>query len=98
MKNINEFYSNTEKYMLVDGDLLAYKLTSALEEVVDWGNDNWTLWSDFKKAKQLWTQSIAFYMSLTKSKNPVICFSDDKNFRKQLKCKNSIFNIFLSKM
>ena len=84
MKNINEFYSNTEKYMLVDGDLLAYKLTSALEEVVDWGNDNWTLWSDFKKAKQLWTQSIAFYMSLTKSKNPVICFSDDKNFRKQL--------------
>ena len=84
MKNIIEFYSNTEKYILVDGDHLAYKLTSALEEVVDWGNDNWTLWSDFKKAKQLWTQSIAFYMSLTKSKNPVICFSDDKNFRKQL--------------
>ena len=84
MKTINDFYNNTEKVMLVDGDLLAYKLTSSLEEVIDWGNDNWTLWSDFKIAKQLWTQSIAFYMGLTKSKNPVICFSDTKNFRKQL--------------
>ena len=73
MKTINDFYNNTEKVMLVDGDLLAYKLTSSLEEVIDWGNDNWTLWSDFKIAKQLWTQSIAFYMGLTKSKNPVIC-------------------------
>ena len=84
MKTMNDFYNNTEKYMLVDGDLLAYKLTSSLEEVIDWGNDNWTLWSDFKIAKQLWTQSIAFYMGLTKSKNPIICFSDAKNFRKQL--------------
>ena len=84
MKTINDFYNNTEKVMLVDGDLLAYKLTSSLEEVIDWGNDNWTLWSDFRIGKQLWTQSIAFYMGLTKSKNPVICFSDTKNFRKQL--------------
>jgi DNA polymerase-1 len=84
MKNINEFYSNTEKAMLVDGDLLSYKITSALEETIDWGNDNWTLWSDFSLAKQLWTQSIGFYMGLTKSKNPIICFSDEKNFRKQL--------------
>ena len=84
MKTMNDFYNNTEKYMLVDGDLLSYKLSSALEQVIDWGNDNWTLWSDFKICKQLWTQSIGFYMGLTKSKNPIICFSDDKNFRKQL--------------
>ena len=84
MKTMNDFYNNTEKYMLVDGDLLSYKLSSALEQVIDWGNDNWTLWSDFRMAKQLWTQSIAFYMGLTKSKNPIICFSDTKNFRKQL--------------
>lgn len=37
MKTINDFYNNTEKVMLVDGDLLAYKLTSSLEEVIDWG-------------------------------------------------------------
>ena len=48
MKTINDYYNNTEKVMLVDGDLLAYKLTSSLEEVIDWGSDNSTLWSDFK--------------------------------------------------
>ena len=84
MKNINEFYSNTEKAMLVDGDLLSYKITSALEETINWGNDNWTLWSDFNKAKQLWTQSVGFYMALTKAKNPVICFSDEKYKLKKL--------------
>ena len=38
--------------MLVDGDLLSYKITSGLEEAINWGNDNWTLWSDFNLAKQ----------------------------------------------
>ena len=70
--------------MLVDGDLLAYKITSSLEEPIDWGDDVWTLWSDLKKGKQLFLQSIAFYLGLTKSCKAVICFSDKKNFRKEL--------------
>ena len=53
MNNMNEFYNNTEKYMLVDGDLLAYKLTSSLEEVINWGDDNWTLWSDFRMIQRI---------------------------------------------
>ena len=36
MKNINEFHANKLKTMLVDGDLLAYKITSALEEPIEW--------------------------------------------------------------
>ena len=76
MKNINEFLANKGKIMLVDGDLLAYKITSSLEEPIDWGDDVWTLWSDLKKGKQLFLQSIAFYLGLTKSKKAVICFSD----------------------
>ena len=53
MKNINEFFANKGKIMLVDGDLLAYRITSSLEEPIDWGDDIWTLWSDLKKGKQL---------------------------------------------
>jgi hypothetical protein len=34
--------------------------------------------------KQLWVQSIAYYMQLTKSKDTLICFSDKNNFRKEL--------------
>ena len=43
MKNIVEFHANNQKVMLVDGDLLAYKITSAIEQPIDWGNDIWTL-------------------------------------------------------
>ena len=54
MKNINEFFANKNKKMLVDGDLLVYKITSGIEEPIDWGNDVWTLHADLKLAKQLW--------------------------------------------
>ena len=84
MSNMNKFFANKNKKMLVDGDLLVYKITSSLEEPIDWGNDIWTLASDAKKGKQLFTQSIAFYMDLTKSKDAIICFSDKNNFRKEI--------------
>ena len=51
MKNMNEFFANKNKKMLVDGDLLVYKITSAIEEPIDWGNDFWTLHADLKLAK-----------------------------------------------
>jgi DNA polymerase-1 len=84
MKNMNEFHANKNKVMLVDGDLLAYKITSSQEEPINWGNDDWTLHCDFNLCKQLWVQSIAYYLSLTKSKDALICFSDKNNFRKEL--------------
>ena len=84
MKNLNEFYENNNKMMIVDGDLVAYKITSSLEEPIDWGNDEWTLHSDLKKGKQLWEQTIDYYKQLTKSLTILITFSDRKNFRKIL--------------
>jgi DNA polymerase-1 len=84
MKNMNDFYANTNKKMLVDGDLLVYKITSSLEEAIDWGDDVWTLSSDLKKGKQLFTQAIAYYWDLTKSNSAIICFSDQENFRKKI--------------
>jgi len=84
MKNINEFFANKNKKMLVDGDLLAYKITSGIEEPIDWGNDVWTLSADMGLAKQLWKQSIGYYLGLTQSKDALIVFSDKINFRKKL--------------
>ena len=84
MTNMNDFFANTNKKMLVDGDLLVYKITSSLEEPIDWGNDIWTLSSDLHKGKQLFTQCIAFYWKLTKAKDAIIVFSDKENFRKKL--------------
>ena len=84
MTNMNDFYANTNKKMLVDGDLLVYKITSSLEEPIDWGNDIWTLSSDLHKGKQIFAQTIAYYWKLTKAKDAIILFSDQKNFRKKI--------------
>ena len=84
MKNLNEFHANKLKTMLVDGDLLAYKITSALEETIQWEDDVWTLHCDLDKCKQFWKKSIAYYMIHTNSANAVIVFSDVSNFRKEL--------------
>ena len=81
---MNEFFANKNKKMLVDGDLLAYKISSGIETPINWGDDVWTLHADFKLAKQLWKQSIGYYLGLTKSKDALIVFSDKENFRKKL--------------
>ena len=84
MKNLNEFHANKIKTMLVDGDLLAYKITSALEEAIEWEDDVWTLHCNLDHCKQFWKQSIAYYMRHTNSAMAIICFSDVSNFRKEL--------------
>ena len=53
MRNINDFYDNKNKVMIVDGDLIIYKIASGQEEPIDWGNDVWTLHSDLNVCKQL---------------------------------------------
>ena len=58
MKNMNDFFDNTNKVMIVDGDLIVYKIASSLEEPIDWGNDIWTLHSDISVAKQIFQQNI----------------------------------------
>jgi len=83
MKNIKDFYDNNNKMMIVDGDLIIYKIASSLEEPIDWGNDIWTLHSDFNVGKQLFKQNIEHYKNYTKSADVIIAFSDKENFRKQ---------------
>ena len=70
--------------MIVDGDLVIYKIASSLEEPIDWGNDVWTLHSDLGKGKTLLQQNINFYQEKTKSKEIIFAFSDKDNYRKEL--------------
>ena len=51
MKNMKNFYDNTNKVMIVDADLVIYKIASSLEEPIDWGDDVWTLHADLGKGK-----------------------------------------------
>ena len=81
---IHSFLDDKQTTMLVDADLLAYKITSKLEEPIDWGNDQWTLHCDFGVAKQLYAQALEYYMNLTNSNSYINVWSDSINFRKLL--------------
>ena len=84
MKNMNDFYNNTNKVMIVDGDLVIYKITSGLEEAVNWGDDIWTLHADLAVGKQVFKQNMEWYKNYTKSKEIIIAFSDKLNYRQAL--------------
>tara|TARA_B100000963_G_scaffold73682_1_gene61733 strand:+ start:19427 stop:20212 length:786 start_codon:yes stop_codon:yes gene_type:complete len=72
------------KTLLVDADILVYKITSALEEPVDWGNDEWTLHCDFKQAKEQYLELHKYYLKKSLCDFAIHCFSDKENFRKDL--------------
>ena len=72
------------KTLLIDADILLYKITSALEEPVDWGDDEWTLHCDFKQAKEQYLQLHRYYLKKSLCDFAIHCFSDKENFRKDL--------------
>ena len=41
-----------KKKLVIDGDILVYTATSAVEQEIDWGEDIWVLWSDLGDAKE----------------------------------------------
>lgn len=72
------------KALLIDGDLLVYRLTSAAETEIDWGDDLWTLHSDAKAIKTLFTGEILRLQKKFKTAKVTIAFSDKDNFRRKV--------------
>ena len=82
----------------IDGDILVYKIASALEEAIDWGDDWWGLYADLKSAKQhleesLWTlrkEVRATYSRTYTGDNfyqldfKIVLSDSDKNWRKSV--------------
>ena len=52
-----------EKTMLLDGDIFLYMVTTQCEEEINWGDDLFTLHSDFKMQDKL-ADSITFYQNI----------------------------------
>lgn len=70
--------------LLIDGDVVAYKATAAIEQEIDWGDDVWTLHSEPEEAKRVVEQQLAGYMTRLDATDLVIAFSDSKNFRHEV--------------
>jgi len=50
--------SFTRPILLIDGDLYLFRAAIAVEHEIDWGDDVWSLSTDLKAAKKLFTSMV----------------------------------------
>lgn len=70
--------------LLIDGDLLLYKATTAVEKEIRWDEDNHVLFSNAQEAFQQFSRSIEQIVDTLDCPNIVICFTKGDSFRKEL--------------
>jgi DNA polymerase-1 len=73
-----------KRTLLIDGDIVAYRYSSTVEQEVDWGDDVWSLWADAKEAKKLILQYLDQLVEVTAADDFIFTFSDKDNFRKTI--------------
>ena len=73
-----------ERVAVIDADILLYKACRVAEEEVNWGNDQWILWSDLNKVKTIIDDQVDLIVEEMKANRSILCFSDKKNYRKEI--------------
>ena len=70
--------------LLIDGDVVVYKATAAVEVETQWDDDLWTLHSNPDQAKAIIEQQIEHFQERLGATDVVFAFSDSHNFRKDV--------------
>ena len=74
----------TKRHLLIDGDIIAYKVAASCEEPVHWGEDQWTLHADAKEGKIQVDNFIEMLQDELTASKVSVYLSSPKNFRKEL--------------
>lgn len=71
-------------HVVIDGDILCYTVSAAVEQAIDWGDDFWTLHTDLAEAKAKVDIDIVSFVERLDGSGYTVCFTDDVNFRKSI--------------
>jgi DNA polymerase-1 len=71
-----------KNHIVIDGDILAYTASAAVEKVIDWGDDFFTLHSDFAEAKAKVDVDIVEFVEKLGGDSYTVCLTHENNFRK----------------
>ena len=61
-----------ERVAVIDADIILYKACRVGEEQVDWGNDQWMLWSDLAKVKTVINDQISLIVDEMKAERIIV--------------------------
>ena len=79
-----QYQIDPNRTLLIDADILAYRVASAAEVPINWGDDLWTLHADARLAKEtLDIQVRELYRDLL-ADSVQMCLTDRENFRKKI--------------
>tara|TARA_R100001509_G_scaffold33402_1_gene17647 strand:- start:3116 stop:3859 length:744 start_codon:yes stop_codon:yes gene_type:complete len=73
-----------KKRALIDGDVVLYEVTASCEQAYDWGDDMWTLHSDFREARQKFDCWVADMNKVLETDQVLVALSDKQNWRKSV--------------
>jgi DNA polymerase-1 len=76
--------NGTYNELLVDADITLYQSCIASEVEIEWDRDLWTLDTDLSAAKDQFDKLIKQYQKKTGIDKYTLCFTDGRNFRKDL--------------
>jgi len=77
-------FEKTDRVLLLDGDVFAFRYCAASEEEIDWEDDFWTLHTNLGQAKARILDSVAECMEIAGCNKMVWAFSAPGNWRKQV--------------
>ena len=80
----SEKLKKTRKTLLLDGDLLAYRIAAALEKNTNWGDGLWTVHCHEEDCYAAYTRQMLALTKRTGIKDIVVAISSYTNFRKSI--------------
>ena len=72
-----------DRVAVIDADIILYKACRVAEEEINWGNDQWVLWSNLNLVKTIIDDQVDLIVDEMKADRSILCFSDKNNFPNQ---------------